>query len=423
MLPQASVNVSLGFTDSLFTSTSAVCVTGLTVVDTGSAFTAFGQTVLLVLIQTGGLGIMTIATLFILIAGKRLSFTNCNAIEDTFTHTSNRSISSIIKSVALFTLVFESLGAVLIFLCFLPDHETQKALYLSVFHSISAFCNSGFCLFSDSFAGYQTNWKLNLIICFLVIAGGIGFPVLSEIKYRLSRKRRIWARLSLHSKLVLSTTALLLLVSTMMILFMEWNNTLNHLKPLNRLISAFFQAVNARTSGFNTLPIGNMANETLFVLILFMFIGASPGSCGGGIKTTTFAILAVLGISRFRGYERPQLFGRLLTEKSIGKTVRVVLISAIVVCIGLMLLLMTELGGIPHPQARGKFLELFFEVISAFGTVGLSTGITGSLSVPGKIIITFIMFVGRLGPLLIAMAVSQSVTSYYSYAEEDVMIG
>jgi trk system potassium uptake protein TrkH len=255
------------------------------------------------------------------------------------------------------------------------------------------------------------------------VSGGIGFPVLSELKQRLSFKRRTWSRLSLHSKLVLSTTAFLLFTSTIMILFMEWHNTLAQLAVPTRFLSSFFQAVNARTSGFNSLPVGNMANATLFILILFMFVGASPGSCGGGIKTTTFATLAVLGISRFQGHERPHLFGRSISEKSIGKAVSVVLISTIVVCIGIMILLMAELGDVSHPQSRGKFLELLFEVVSAFGTVGLSTGITNSLSTTGKIIITCMMFVGRLGPLLVAIAVSRPITSRYFHAEENIIIG
>ena len=423
MLPPASTIKGLGFVDALFTSTSAVCVTGLTVVDTGSCFSPFGQSVILVLIQTGGLGIMTISTLFLLIAGRRPSFIGHNVIQGTFTHTRERSLSSILKNVVFFTLGLEGLGMALMFFCFLPGNGAQRALYLAVFHSISAFCNAGFSLFSDSFTGYQDNWMLNLTICFLIVSGGLGFPVLSELKQRLSFKRRAWSRLSLHSKLVLSTTAFLLFTSTIMILFMEWHNTLAPLAVPTRFLSSFFQAVNARTSGFNSLPVGNMANATLFILILFMFVGASPGSCGGGIKTTTFATLAVLGISRFQGHERPHLFGRSISEKSIGKAVSVVLISTIVVCIGIMILLMAELGDVSHPQSRGKFLELLFEVVSAFGTVGLSTGITNSLSTTGKTIITCIMFVGRLGPLLVAIAVSRPITSRYFHAEENIIIG
>ncbi len=423
MLPQASTIGRLGFVDALFTSTSAVCVTGLTVVDTGTTFSPFGQFILMVLIQTGGLGIMTVSTLFLMISGRRLSFIGQNVIQNTFTYTGDKSLPAILKDVVFFTFALEGLGIAVLFFCFYPENEAPRALYLSIFHSISAFCNSGFSLFPDSFTGYRDNWVLNLTICFLVLSGGIGFLVLSELKQRLSFKDRSRSRLSLHSKLVLLTTLCLLIAGTVIILFMEGHNTLVQFSAPHRVLSSFFQAVNARTSGFNTLPLGNMANETLFILILLMFIGASPGSCGGGIKTTTFATLILLSISRFRGQKRPQIFNRSISEKSIGKAVSVLLISTVVVCIGIMILLMTEQGKISCPQSRGKFLELFFEVVSAFGTVGLSTGITAKLSIMGKMIITCIMFIGRLGPLLVAIAVSRPVTLDYFYAEENIMIG
>lgn len=423
LLPQSTRISSIGFSNALFTSTSAVCVTGLTVVDTATDFTPFGQLIILLLIQAGGLGIMTMSTFFIMIIGTRPSFTSVTAIHDSFSHTKNRSPGSILRDIILFTFFIEGLGFISLFFCFYADNGPIHAFYLSVFHSISAFCNAGFSLFSDSFSGYANNLPLNSIVCLLVITGGIGFPVLSEIKWHIASKRLSWSRLSLHSKLVLSSTAILLFVSTLLILVMEWQNTLAPLKAANRFIAAFFHAVNSRTAGFNTLSIGNMANETLFILILFMFIGASPGSCGGGIKTTTISSLFILGISRFRGQDRPSLFGRSISEKSIGRAVSVLLTSALIICIGLMILLATELGDTPHPLSRGHFLDLLFEVISAFGTVGLSTGLTSSLTNIGKLIITFTMFIGRLGPLVIAMAVSRPIIAKYHFAEENIIIG
>jgi trk system potassium uptake protein TrkH len=223
--------------------------------------------------------------------------------------------------------------------------------------------------------------------------------------------------------LVLFTSAVLLFCGTIFILYMEWHNTLAPLALPDRFLSSFFQAVSARTAGFNTLPIGNMTNETLFTLILLMFIGASPGSCGGGIKTTSLATLVVLGMSRLRGQERPQLFGRTISAGSVGKAVSIVMLSMLVVCAGILTLQMTELGIASHLQSRGKFLELLFEVVSAFGTVGLSTGITAGLSVAGKVIISGIMFVGRLGPLAIGLALSRRSISHYYYAEESIMVG
>ncbi len=411
------------FTDALFTATSAVCVTGLVVVDTGTYFTLFGQSVILFLIQAGGLGIMTISTFFIIILRKRPSFSGHAAIQDTFDHRKNRNITVILHDVLLFTFALEGLGVIILFFCFFPKYGAGHSFYLALFHSVSAFCNAGFSLFSDSFTGYRNNLVVNLIICFLIIMGGIGFPVLSELKHCALSKNFRWNRLTLHTKLVISSTAFLLLSSTLLIFFMEWDNTMKGFGLQERFLSAFFQAVNARTSGFNSLSIGDMANETLFLLILFMFVGASPGSCGGGIKTTTFSTLTVLGISRFMGQKRPQLFNRSIPEKSIRKAVSVVLISTFVVSTGIMILLMTELGSTSHIQSRGKFLEIFFEVISAFGTVGLSTGVTGTLSTIGKLIITLIMFIGRLGPLLIAVAVSRPARLNYYYAEENIMIG
>ena len=264
---------------------------------------------------------------------------------------------------------------------------------------------------------------MNIVMCLLVVSGGIGFLVLSEVKQQFSFSRRAWSRLSLHSKLVLSTTAILLFFSSFLIIAMEWYNTLAPLSIPERFLAGFFHAVSTRTAGFNTLSIENMSNETLFVFILLMFIGASPGSCGGGVKTTTLATLAMLGVSRLCGRERPQLFHRTISNESIGKAISVVMISIVVIAIATIVILMTELGEVPHDQSRGKFLELLFEVVSAFGTVGLSTGITEGLTLIGKFVLTIVMFVGRLGPLVIALAVSHRGTSRYYYAEENIMIG
>ncbi len=423
MLPAASAGKPVRCVDALFTSTSAVCVTGLTVVDTGSTYSRFGQFIIMILIQIGGLGIMTMSTLFIMIAGRRPGLAGQIVVQDAFTHSRDRHISSILKDVFLFTGVIEGVGIVIMFFIFLPENSAQTALFLSVFHSISAFCNAGFSVFSDSFVKYRENWALNLVVCFLIISGGIGFLVLSEIKRKFSVKHRALSRLSLHSKIVLSTTLFLIVSGMVLILGMEWSNTLAPLSLSGRFLAAFFQSVTARTAGFNTLPIGSMANQTLFLLILLMFIGASPGSCGGGIKTTSFATLAMLGFSRLQGRDRPLLFNRTISAASVEKAVSVVILSAMVICLGIMFLLVTEIGHVPHTQSRGLFLELYFEVVSAFGTVGLSTGITGWLSDIGKVIISIVMFVGRLGPLVVGVAMSRDTAARYYYAEESIMVG
>ncbi len=425
MLPASSAtDQSLGFVDALFTSTSASCVTGLIVVDTGSYLSRFGQVVILVLVQIGGLGIMTISTLFIMIGGKKPGFTERIILQDTFTNMKNYSIYSILKYVLIFTFVIEGIGTVCLFFRFAHATSLTEALYLAIFHSVSAFCNAGFSLFYDSFTRYHQDWIFNLVIAVLVISGGIGFLVMAELRRQLPFKRRTWSRCSLHTKIVLSSTMILLVISTLMILFMEWDNTLASLSVPNRLMAAFFQGVSSRTAGFNSVAIGDMANETLFFFILLMFIGASPGSCGGGIKTTTFTILIALGTSRLFGYKRISIFSRTIPEATISKAISILLISAVVVAIAIMAILMTELGETAHPASRGKFLELVFEVVSAFGTVGLSTGITNGLSMIGKIIISFVMFIGRLGPLVIALAVSRKPDkSQYYFAEENIMIG
>jgi len=423
MLPFATKMSGLGFVNALFTSTSATCVTGLVIVDTGNTFSPFGQLVILLLIQTGGLGIMTLSTLFILMAGRRPSLAGQIVIKDTFTQKGDRSVRSILRDVFLFAFIIEGIGTALMFFRFFPEKNMMEALYISLFHSISAFCNAGFSLFSESFFTYQKDWFLNMVICLLVISGGIGFLVLSEAKQQIPFNRRTWSRLSLHSKLVLSSTGILLFLSSLLIITMEWDNTLAPLSIPERFLAGFFQAVSARTAGFNTLSIGNMANETLFVFIILMFIGASPGSCGGGVKTTTLTALVMLGFSRLRGLERPSLFHRTISSESIGKAISVVMVSIVVIAIATIVLLMTELGEVPHAQSRGKFLELLFEVVSAFGTVGLSTGVTEGLTIMGKVVLTIVMFVGRLGPLMVALAVSRRGASRYYYAEENIMIG
>ena len=422
LLPQAA-NTPISLIDAFFTATSAVCVTGLTVVDTGTAFSSLGQWIILALIQTGGLGIMTISTIIVFILNKRANLTGRSIIQDTFIHSHKFNITQTLQAIILSTFLIEGVGFFIMFFCFYSESGISQALKLSAFHSVSAFCNAGFSLLPESLVSYREDISLNLIFCFLIILGGIGFPVLMELKEQFPFNRRTWPRLSLHTKIVLSATGFLLISGTVMICLMEWHNTLSSLSWPGRMLASFFQAVNARTSGFNSLPIGSMANETLFILMIFMFIGASPGSCGGGIKTTTAATLFTLGISRLRGNEFPHLFNRSISDKSVGKAISIILISLVIVFMGVFLLHITEVGDISHSESRGNFLEICFEVISAFGTVGLSTGLTPSLSVAGKLIISLIMFIGRLGPLVVAIAVSRPASSTYQFAEESIMIG
>ena len=420
MLPIASRGNPLSLVDALFTATSATCVTGLTVVDTGSSLSLFGQIVVLILIQAGGLGIMTISTMFLIAMGKRPSIKDVVAVQDSLAFKADRSFHFILRNVALLTAIAEAIGVIALFFYFLlkAHFPVAKALYFSIFHSISAFCNAGFSLFPESFIHFQKSFFLNIVICLLIITGGIGFIVLAEIK-----EKKSFSLLSLHSKLVLTTTLILIVCGTILITAMEWKNTMSYMSFPYKVLAGFFQSVTARTAGFNTLPIKEMANETLFLLILLMFIGASPGSCGGGIKTSTFATIILMGISRLKGYESPQIFRRSISKETTAKAISIVMISMLVISAGLMLLLITEAGGVPYPKSRGIFLELMFETVSAFGTVGLSTGITPYLTCMGKIILICIMLIGRVGPLAIAMAISRQEVKKYHYAEESIMVG
>ena len=418
-----SVNGHIRFVDALFTAASAVCVTGLTTVDTTGTFTLFGKMVILAMIQVGGIGIMVLSTIFLFSIGRKVSLTGRKLLSDTYSPGRGKGLLLLIKDIVLFTVTIEFLGAVFLFSRFHSGQTTGMGIFYSVFHSVSAFCNAGFSLFPDSFTAYSQDWMLNLTISFLIILGGVGFVVMSEIKNSLLSPRP-WSRLSLHTKLVLSSTIIILFVSTGAFFLLEWQNTLKDMALPYKILASFFQSVNARTAGFNTIPIGKLTNETLLLTIILMFIGTAPGSCGGGIKITTFSTMIIFGVSRLIGRESPQIFYRRISDASIAKAVSLIMISFFVITIGIILLQQTEVGEVSHQLSRGAFLELMFENMSAFGTVGLSTGITPALSVPGKLIIIMMMFIGRLGPLVIAIALSRhGAAKKYSYARDDIMIG
>jgi trk system potassium uptake protein len=424
LLPAASTGKPLALVDALFMSTSASCVTGLAVLDIGQGLTLFGQLVLLCLIQVGGLGILTISTLVLMMMKGRPTLAGQAIIKDTFTYGEGKqTAAAVLKAIFLTALSIEGIGALVIYLATAPRDGWGTAIYPAAFHAISAFCNAGFSLYSDSFMGFRENWVVNVALAVLIVVGGIGFVVIADVKNRFTTRKQQVRRISLHSRLAIAASAILILIGAIAILFMEWDNTLAPLSVPGRILAALFQSVTARTAGFNTLNIGVMANETLFFLCILMFIGACPGSCGGGVKTTTVAGLVIQGVSRLRGHSHPQVFRRTLTEGSMSKASSVVMISAMLITLAIMALMMSELGGLSHLQTRGRFLEIFFEAISAFGTVGLSTGVTGTLSTTGRITISLLMFVGRLGPMVIGLAVSREHISRFHYAEENIMIG
>jgi trk system potassium uptake protein TrkH len=422
-LPYAARLRPASFIDALFTATSAVCVTGLIVVDTGNFFSQFGQVIVLILIQVGGLGIMTFSVFFYLLLGRSVGIRDRRIIQDTFSQVPIRNISVLLKSVFLYTAVIECIGILFLYITWRRFFSPLKALYYSLFHAVSAFCNAGFSLFSDSFVGFQNNITLNLSITSLIILGGVGFIVLKEI-VDIGFRRNLPLRISLHSKVVLTTTALLIGLGTFFIFSIERDNSLLTFPLGRQILISYFQSVTSRTAGFHTLPMMSLSNATLFILTILMFIGASPGSCGGGIKTTNLAMLFSLAFNRYKGREQANLFKRTIPHETVARSVSIILASILAVTIITILLLVTQLGDLSHTESRGLFLEYLFETISAFGTVGLSMGVADKLSSAGKLILIVMMLLGRLGPLTLAFAMARRTQKVpFQYAEENIIVG
>ncbi|MEM6251937.1 MAG: TrkH family potassium uptake protein [Cyanobacteria bacterium P01_D01_bin.156] len=405
----------------LFTATSAVCVTGLIVVDTGSYFSPLGQGIILLLIQLGGLGYMTATTLLLLLLGKRLGLKDRLAIQQSLDTAELSSAASLIKSIIAMTLIFELSGAFLLMPRFNADYGTGKSLWLSIFHSISAFNNAGFSLFADSLVQYARSPWVSGVIAALVIIGGIGYQVIMEsfiwLRDRILRKRHHQV-FSLHFKVVTSTSFVLLLLGTLAFFAVEFFNpaTLGP-APLNmKLLEAGFQSVIMRTAGFNSIDIGAMRTSSLFIAIALMFIGASPGSTGGGIKTTTVRILLNCTRTVLKGEDEVLAYQREIPDKRVLKAVGVVVAS------GMTVVMVTILLSLADPGIQ--FIDLLFEAVSAFATVGLSTGITSELSTLGQCIIIITMYIGRVGILLLMSALlGDPKPSSIHYPEEDLLVG
>ncbi|MBE3553826.1 MAG: Trk family potassium uptake protein [Thermicanus sp.] len=404
----------LPFVDALFTATSAVCVTGLVVVDTGTTFSLFGKIVIMLLIQIGGLGFMTMATLFSLILGRKISFKERVIIQESLNHATLEGIVKLVQRVLLYTLVIEGIGAILLALYWLPSMGWEKALFFGIFHAVSSFNNAGFDILGNfqSFTAYVSDPYINLVIIFLVILGGLGFFVLSELfQFRFGK------RFSLHTKVVLMTSAILLIAGAVLIFLFEFTNpkTLGSLDWAGKVLAPLFQSTVARTQGMNTLPIGELRQATLLILILLMFIGASPGSTGGGVKTTTFMVLVGAVWSMIQGKRDVVFFKQRLPERLIFRALSVTFISFFLVFTVSLLLSMTE---------RADYLTVLFETTSAFGTVGLTMGLTPHLTLMGKLIVSLTMFIGRVGPLTFALAlILRRREEHIRYNEGKVMIG
>ncbi len=394
-------DAQVSFVDALFTSTSAVCVTGLIAIDVADHFTPFGQAVVAVLIQIGGLGVTSVGVGLILAAGKRVSIRGRLLAKEALNVDSFRGIVKLVRAVLFMTLFFEVTGAVLSFIVFSQDYPLPRALWISVFHSVAAFNNSGFDILGGlrNLIPYQENILLNLTTCGLIIFGGIGFLVILDV---LKQKR--FKKLALHSKVVITTSIVLIVTGTVLLKLTEdisW-------------LGAFFHSVSARTAGFSTYAIGDFTNAGLFVLCILMFVGASPGSTGGGIKTSTFFVLVQAARSIF--VKRPlSSFRRNISKENLSKAYLVTSLSLGVVCVATFLMCVLE------PDCT--FIQLLFEVISAFGTVGLSTGITPGLSAAGKLVIILVMYTGRIGAFTLVSMWIDHPEPNARYTEEPVTIG
>jgi trk system potassium uptake protein len=405
----------------LFTATSAVCVTGHVVVDTGTYFSIVGQSFIVALIQIGGLGYMTATTFLLLLIGRRFGLRDKIAVQQALDRSEMQGTAQVIRSIIATTLIFEITGIFLLLIVFTPAHGLGRALWLATFHSVSAWNNAGFSLFPDNLVGYQASPLLNLVITGLIIFGGIGYEAIFEMY--LSLRDRLLKRtghlvLSLNFKVAVSTTVILLVAGTLAFFFVEVRNpkTLGSMPLSTQLIAAWFQSVTPRTAGFNTIDISQMTTAGLFITIALMLIGGSPGGTAGGIKTTTLRVLTSCTKAILQGKEEVVLYERQIPLSLILKAVGVAVGSLVTV------LVMTILVALSDPEL--DFIRILFEIVSAFATVGLSTGITAGLSTFAKLVLVATMYIGRVGVLLLMGALlGDPSPSAIRYPEENLLVG
>jgi trk system potassium uptake protein TrkH len=405
----------------LFTSTSAVCVTGLSVVDPGTYFSFWGQLIVLLLVQVGGLGYMTTTTFLLLLLGRKFDLGQKFAIQESFERPFVKGSAFVLRSIIATTLIFEITGIFLMLPVFVRDHGLNRGLWLSIFHSVSAWNNAGFSLFRDQLVGYHSSWTINLTITGLIILGGIGYPVIMEVYLwlinNIQRKRERFC-FSLNFKVVTSTTLILLFLGTISIWLAEVNNsdTISNFTASDQFLAAWFQSVTCRTAGFNTIDNGKLTTAGLFLTMGLMFVGASPSGTGGGIKTTTLRILFNCTRSVLEGKDEVVLYQRKVPIPLLLKSVGVVFGSAATVVLGTIFLSWID--------ADFDLIQILFEVISAFATVGLSMGITASLSASSKLILVFVMYTGRVGILLLIAAILGEIRpTALHYPEENLLVG
>ncbi|WP_188652620.1 TrkH family potassium uptake protein [Pontibacillus salipaludis] len=410
MLPISTTN-GISIIDALFTSTSAMTVTGLVVVDTGTAFTYFGEIVIMALIQLGGLGIMTFAVLIYLALGRKIGIRERLLIKQALNQNTIGGVIALAKRLLIFSLIMEAIAVVFLSLVWVPELGWGQGLYASVFHAISAFNNAGFSIWSDSLSGYVGDPVVNIVITILFIIGGIGFTVVFDMW-----QSKEFRQLSLHSKLMIVGTLAINIFSFLMIFVLEYNNpnTLASMTTPDQIQSAYFQAVTPRTAGFNTLDIGSMEHASLFYMIILMFIGGGSASTAGGIKLTTALLIVLATFTFYKQREEVVTFKRSLPYSLVLRALSLAMGSVFVVLVAIFVLNLTE---------DAPFLDIVFEGVSAFGTVGLSMGLTGSLTIIGKVTIILTMLVGKLGPLTFAFAFAKHRIDRVKYPKEDVLTG
>ncbi len=416
-LPWAAVQGrETNFLDALFTATSAVCVTGLVVVDTGTYWSVFGKTVILFLIQVGGLGFMTFATMVFIALGKKINLRERLIIQEQQNQLTLQGVVRLTKYIVLAAIAIEGIGAFLLSIRFIPQHGMARGIAYGAFHSVSAFCISGFDIIGgyNSLTSFVDDPLVNGVVIVLSIIGGLGFYVITEM---LRRKK--FKRYSLHTKLALLITFSLLSFGAILTFILEYSNpaTLGQLAPKGKILATVFHAATPSTAGFNTLPVDKLTTATRFINIIFMFIGGSPGSTAGGIKTTTAGVLLWTVVSVVKGREDTEIFGRRISRDTVYRSLAIVTISLLIIVAATIVLTITEDAG---------FMDILFETVSAFGTVGLSMGITPYLTPVGKAVIIATMFAGRLGPLTVAYALAQRQKrgrAKIRYPEEKILVG
>lgn len=401
------------FIDAFFTSTSAVCVTGLVTLDTGSYWSVFGQTIIMILIEVGGLGFMSFTTLAAIILGKKIRLRDRLVLQDAMNAFNIQGLVKMVQYILIFTVSTQILGALIFSTQFIPQFGLGQGIFFSIFHSISAFCNAGFDLFGNSLMNYNSNVVVILVASALIIVGGLGFAVWIEL-YNFRNAKR----LSLHSKMVILMTVVLIFGGAVLMFLFEIKNpeTIANMNVGDKVLNSLFASITTRTAGFNSIATGEMTTAGKFLTIILMFIGGSPGSTAGGIKTTTIGVLIVTVICVIKGKEDIQAFNRRFSKDLIYKAFTLFFIGGALVVVATMILSYTELGV--------SFMSLIFETVSAFGTVGLSVGLTGDLSEIGKIIIMIMMYLGRVGPLTVVLALTRKKTNTgIKYPEGKILIG